>query len=62
MQELTLVELIEKCKDIEEVLLIELLDLSSADIVDRCIDIIEDNMEFLISELEELEEENEEYE
>jgi len=43
----------------EETLLIELLGLSSSTIVDRCIDIIEDNIEFLISELEELSNEDE---
>jgi len=57
--EITLAEVIERCRDMEETLLIELLGLSSSTIVDRCIDIIEDNIEFLISELEELSNEDE---
>lgn len=59
MQEVTLAEVIERCRAVEETLLVELLGLSSNDIVDRCIDIIEDNMDFLISELEELSDEYE---
>lgn len=52
--EVTLIELMDRCRALDEVLLVELLKLSSDDIVDRCADLIEDDMDFLITELEEL--------
>lgn len=50
---MTLPELCERLKMLDEVLLVELLGLSSEDIVNTFIDIIEDNADYLIGELEE---------
>jgi hypothetical protein len=47
---LTFKELCEKLESEEETILVEVLDLKSADIVDRCSDIIEDKFEYLEEE------------
>jgi hypothetical protein len=44
---LTIEELKEKLASVEEVILMELLDLTSEDLVNRCGDIIEENYEAL---------------
>lgn len=48
-------ELLEKLRDLEETLLVELLGLNSSDIVDRCLDLIEDNYEYLYHQVRDLE-------
>lgn len=50
---MTLPELCERLKMLDEVLLVELLGLSSEDIVNAFQDIIEDNIDYLLGELEE---------
>lgn len=50
---MTLPELCERLKMLDEVLLIELLGLTSETIVNAFPDIIEDNADYLIGELEE---------
>lgn len=52
---LTIVELCEKMKQVEEVELIEKLGLTSEDIVDRCVDIIEYRYDEYHPEFNELE-------
>jgi len=47
----TLQEMAEKLKQIEETTLLEMLGLSSEDLVDRCMDIIEDDPEKFEREL-----------
>jgi tRNA A37 methylthiotransferase MiaB len=42
---LTLVELCEKMKQIDEITLLEILNVESADLVERFIDVIEDNFD-----------------
>ena len=49
----TLNQLTERLRDMDEVGLIELLEISSDDIVDKFMDIIEDNKDHLIYKLEE---------
>lgn len=48
---LTLVDLFEKLKQVDEVSLLELLEITSTDIVDRFQDIIEDKADRLEEEL-----------
>jgi tRNA A37 methylthiotransferase MiaB len=47
---ITFTELCDKLKQMEETMLIELLELHSDEIVDRCTDLIEDKYEFLIDD------------
>lgn len=54
---LTLPELQDKMKQIDEISLVERLDISSEDIVDRFVDKIEDNFEQLELEFDEEEDE-----
>jgi hypothetical protein len=49
---LTLAELIEKLSVLDEVDILELLDLTSSDILDRFEDVVEDNYDKLIKEIE----------
>ena len=49
---LTLAELIEKLSVLDEVDIVELLDLTSSDILDRFEDVVEDNYDKLIKEIE----------
>ena len=56
---LTLQEIAEKLKRYDEILLLELLEISADDIVDRFMDIIEDKADFLENNLEEEMEEDE---
>ncbi len=56
---LTLQEIAEKLKRYDEILLLELLEISADDIVDRFMDIIENKADFLENNLEEEEEEDE---
>lgn len=51
-----LTELSDKLKDMDEITLLELLNITAEDIVDRFQDIIEDNAEYLIREVEDIEE------
>jgi len=50
---LTLQEIAEKLKRYDEILLLELLEISADDIVDRFMDIIEEKADFLENDLEE---------
>jgi len=50
---ITLEELKQKLKQLEEVTLLELLELTSSDIVDRCADLIENNYSSLSGEFDE---------
>ena len=52
MTTLTLAELIEKLNMYDEVDILELLDLTSSDILDRFEDVVEDNYDKLIKEIE----------
>lgn len=52
MTTLTLAELIEKLSVLDEVDILELLDLTSSDILDRFEDVVEDNYDKLIKEIE----------
>lgn len=52
MTTLTLVELIEKLSVYDEVDIVELLELTSSDILDRFEDVVEDNYDKLIKEIE----------
>lgn len=52
MKVVTLNHLLERLKQLDEVTLVELLELTSEDIVDKFTDLIEDNKEVLASELE----------
>ena len=52
MTTLTLAELIEKLGVLDEVDILELLDLTSSDILDRFEDVVEDNYDKLIKEVE----------
>lgn len=54
MKAVTLNQLLERLKQVDEVALLELLEITSSDIVDRFTDYIEDNKEALSYELEEL--------
>lgn len=54
MTTLTLNQLLEHLKQLDEVYLLELLEVTSEDIVDRFTDYIEDNKEAVINELEDL--------
>ena len=49
---LTLAELIEKLSVLDEVDILELLDLTSADILHRFEDVVEDNYDKLIKEID----------
>ena len=49
---LTLVEVRERLKRIDEISLLEVLGLTSEDIVERCHDIIEDKYDQLVEDLE----------
>jgi len=51
MVELTIDELKEKLMQFDETVILELLDLTSADILNRFEDVIEDNYEHLIKEI-----------
>jgi hypothetical protein len=51
-----LTELSDKLKDMDEITLLELLNINAEDIVDRFQDTIEDNAEYLIREVEDIEE------
>lgn len=55
---LTLTEIMEKLKQIDEVSLLEILDISSEEIVERFADLIEDKADELEAELEDGTEEN----
>lgn len=57
---LTFYELLERLKKIDEVSLLEVLQLTSGDIVDRFEDRISDNYDYLIGELDDEEEDEEE--
>jgi hypothetical protein len=48
---LTLAELIEKLNMLDEVDIVELLDLTSSDILDRFEDVVEENYDKLIKEI-----------
>lgn len=50
---LTLTELCDKLKKIDEITLMEKLDISSEDLVDRFIDVIEDKIDSLTVDIEE---------
>ena len=50
---LTLVELQERLKQIDEISLLEILDISSEDIVERFVDLIENRYDVLKEEFEE---------
>lgn len=50
---ITLVDLCEKLKEEDEVLLLEKLKLTSENLVDRCIDIVEEDFDSLVIEYEE---------
>ncbi len=52
MTTLTLAELIEKLSVLDEVDIVELLDLTSSDILDRFEDVVEENYDKLIKEIE----------
>ena len=52
MTTLTLAELIEKLSVLDEVDIVELLDLTSSDILDRFEDEVEENYDKLIKEIE----------
>lgn len=54
MNVVTLVDLMERLKQIEETALLDLLGLTSDDLVERFSDIIEDKFDYLLGELEEL--------
>ena len=45
-------ELIERLRDLDEVLLVELLGVNSTDIVDAFLDKIEDNIDYLRKEIQ----------
>jgi hypothetical protein len=49
---LTLAELIEKLNMLDEVDIVELLELTSSDILDRFEDVVEENYDKLIKEIE----------
>ena len=51
-----LTELSDKLKGMDEITLLELLNITAEDIVDRFQDTIEDNAEYLIREVEDIEE------
>lgn len=51
MTTLTLAELIEKLSVLDEVDIVELLDLTSSDILDRFEDVVEENYDKLIKEI-----------
>lgn len=51
MTTLTLAELIEKLNMLDEVDIVELLDLTSSDILDRFEDVVEENYDKLIKEI-----------
>lgn len=53
---LTLPELVEKLKDIDEITLLERLNITSEDLVSRFVDLIEDRFDELESEFDEPEE------
>lgn len=52
MTELTLVELAEKLKREDEVSLLEMLSLTSEDIIDRFMDVIEERFDILINQID----------
>lgn len=52
---LTLRDLVDKLEQIDEVSLLEILNITSEDIVERFLDFIEDNYERLITEFEDQE-------
>jgi hypothetical protein len=47
---MTLTELQEKLKEVDEITLMELLNVSSEDLVERFVDVIEDNFDTLVQE------------
>ncbi len=47
--------LIEKLRDLEETLLVELLELTSTDIVDRFLDIVEEKYDYIHDQLQDTE-------
>lgn len=49
---LTLVDISDKLRNVEETLLVELLELSSDDIVDRFMDVIEERYDQLVGEFD----------
>ena len=49
---LTLVEVCEKLKDVDEITLMERLEINSEDLVSRFVDVIEDKYEELAEELD----------
>ncbi len=51
---MTLPELLEKLRDVDEVQLMEWLEIRSSDLVDRFPDFIEDAFDMLLNEIEEL--------
>lgn len=51
---ITLNQLLDRMKQLDEVYLVELLEITSEDLVDKFTDYIEDNKENIINELEEL--------
>jgi len=50
---ITLRELIDKLKQLDEVTLVETLELTSSDIVDRCVDLVENKYTTLTGEFDE---------
>jgi hypothetical protein len=58
---ITLTELMEKLKTVDEVSILELLNLTSTDIVDRFEDIIEENYDRLVKEFDEQDFQEEEF-
>lgn len=56
---LTLADVIEHLKKLDETTLLEVLDLSAEDIVDRFPDKIEERLDYLLEDLEDDDEENE---
>ena len=51
---LTLTDLLDKLKKIDEISLMEVLDISSEDLVDRFVDKVEERYESLLEEFDEL--------
>ena len=51
---LTIRDLCDKLKRLDEVTLLEVLDISSEEIVERFVDLVEDRFEYLVQELEDV--------
>ena len=50
MSSMTLTELQEKLKEVDEITLMELLNVSSEDLVERFVDVVEDKFDKLVEE------------